>query len=198
MQSVRVEPVDDLALQAARRVDWRFLLPDPDLGRVAYVGAVDGELLAALERFSASVEVVDPSAIRDGDFDLVVLRNPRREALAALERLLPAGGHVYAELDRGAASRPRSAGAWAQALRAAGFEDVQAWWHWPSFDSCAEIASLDEPEAVRFLLARRRSGLHSRALAVVARILLAAGALGAVVPSASVVGRRGGQSGGQP
>ncbi|MEA2304532.1 MAG: hypothetical protein QOH43_1812, partial [Solirubrobacteraceae bacterium] len=33
-----------------RRADFRFLLPDPALGRVAYPAPRDPELLAALER----------------------------------------------------------------------------------------------------------------------------------------------------
>lgn len=46
-----LELTPDMLLQASRRVDWRFLLPNPALGRVAYVGPVDSEHAASLRLF---------------------------------------------------------------------------------------------------------------------------------------------------
>ena len=48
----------DALLQASRRVDWRFLLPDPNLGRVAYLGPRRGALLDSLLLASVYVELL--------------------------------------------------------------------------------------------------------------------------------------------
>src|SRR6266550_7858613 len=45
-------------LRASHRIDWRFLLPDVRLGRVAYLGD-DDELVASLEAGGASVEILE-------------------------------------------------------------------------------------------------------------------------------------------
>ncbi|MCK5923931.1 MAG: hypothetical protein KAG66_23555, partial [Methylococcales bacterium] len=39
----------DTLLQASRRIDWRFLLPSPELGQVGIVGGVPDDLRTALE-----------------------------------------------------------------------------------------------------------------------------------------------------
>jgi hypothetical protein len=40
----------DSLLQASRRLDWRFLLADPELGRVACLGSHDPELVESLRK----------------------------------------------------------------------------------------------------------------------------------------------------
>ncbi|MEP0762273.1 MAG: hypothetical protein HRF48_05990, partial [Chloroflexota bacterium] len=45
--AVAALPPADLR-QAIRRLDWRFLLPDPALGRVACLGRAEGSLAEAL------------------------------------------------------------------------------------------------------------------------------------------------------
>ena len=55
----------DALLQSSRRVDWRFLLPEPDLGRVASIGPSDPELVESLGLLSEElVSLVDPSMDR--------------------------------------------------------------------------------------------------------------------------------------
>lgn len=55
-------PSNDTLLQLSRRIDWRFLLPDPELGRVACFGASDELLVSALKRFSAALTLVEVDA----------------------------------------------------------------------------------------------------------------------------------------
>jgi len=66
----------DQQLRLARRVDWRFLLPSPRLGRVCVLGAPDDDLRRALE-----FESIGPELDRGG-FDTVVVTGPiERETL---------------------------------------------------------------------------------------------------------------------
>src|SRR5215216_5694129 len=74
----------DALLQASRRLDWRFLLPDPSLRQVAYSGPGRGALLDSLRLFSESLTLLDP-AVADGaqaQYDLMVASAPAYPALA--------------------------------------------------------------------------------------------------------------------
>jgi hypothetical protein len=102
-------------LQASRRLDWRFLLPDPNLGRVAYLGPAQGELVEALRLFSASLTVIElplhpsppnppkggilapPSGGLGGPYDVVMAHEPAGEMLPGLARLVRPGGFLYIE-----------------------------------------------------------------------------------------------------
>ena len=48
----------DHALQLVRRLDWRFLMPNPILGDVAYIGPMSGTLPSALQQFSELFTIV--------------------------------------------------------------------------------------------------------------------------------------------
>jgi len=88
-------PDRDALLQASRRLDWRFLLPDPTLRRVAYVGAAHAGLLASLQRFAGELDWWEPASARTEGlpavgYDVVVAHAPDEAALqtaAALEQL---------------------------------------------------------------------------------------------------------------
>ncbi len=87
----------DHELQLVRRIDWRFLLPEPYLRRVAYLGSERGALPVALKHFSDSFRIV--SAVDDKTaFDLVVLRLSERSELAKARALLVSGGFLYWEM----------------------------------------------------------------------------------------------------
>ena len=186
-------------LQAARRVDWRFLLPDPDLGRTAYLGRPDEPLLDALARCAAELTSAPAAerASRAADapalFDLVVLVDPRPAELALAPSLLRPDGWLYAEHTRPLATRVRGAAAFPETairtLEALGFVEVQAHWHWPDFASCEEIVPLGDAAAIRHMLARRRV-YGARTKVALARLLLFGGLFGAAVPHVSIVGRR--------
>ena len=188
-------------LQAARRIDWRFLLPSPELGSVACLGPCDVPLIDALARFGDSVTLFDGAggAAPEGDLsthDLAVLRDPTVELLGRAAQLVRPGGWVYAEVHGPLARagrggrRPRFAVACARVLEELGFEQVAVHWHWPAFASCSEIVPLADRAAVRHALGRRRSSLGARLKAVVGALLLAGGLLPYLVPCASVVARR--------
>jgi len=89
----------DHDLQLARRIDWRFLLPEPYLRRVAYLGLETGTLPAALKHFSESFTIFSPSAeTAPANFDLVVLRLRDVPNLTKANRLLVSGGFLYWEM----------------------------------------------------------------------------------------------------
>jgi hypothetical protein len=185
-------------LQASRRVDWRFLLPQPDLGRTAYVGLPDERLLDALGQCAAELTSLAtpasarPVAAAQSLYDLVVLVDPEPGDLAVAAGLLRPDGWLYAEQPRsfrtrvvGAARFPRVA---TRGLEALGFVDVQAHWHWPDFASCEEMVPLCDAGAIRHMLARRRV-YGARAKVGLARLLLLSGLFGAAVQHLSVLGR---------
>jgi hypothetical protein len=171
-------------LAASRRVDWRFLWPDPLLRRVALVGEERPRLRAALELLSERVVGADESP------DLVVVCGATPDDLRRAAERVPPGGRLYAEL-RG----PRVAHARALALLSGlGFGGLAAHWHHPDFERCEEIVPLASPEVVRHALGRRGSRLRAR----VGRLALETGLLGRVIPCVSIVGQRRGDSGVEP
>jgi hypothetical protein len=177
-------------LQAARRIDWRFLLPEPDLGDVVCVCTPESELLESLRLLSASVTVTGGGE-RQGAYDVAVLRNPSTMEIETAAQLLRPGGWAYIESSK---DGPRVGRYVAVLERHVRFEDVDAYWHWPDFDSCEAIVSLRDRAAVRYLLQRaRREGAALKAN--IGLVILLLGAFSAVVPDASVIGRRPADSG---
>ena len=180
---------DRLAL--ARRLDWRFLLADPRLGRVALVGRPDPDLRAALEAFAETM-VDDPN----DRAEVVVVHAPTAAGVrSAIERVEP-GGSIVIELV-GRARRGRagqlaaaSAGDVAERLRHDGYLDVGESWVWPDHATGLEIVPLDRPALIRLSLARRRSGRRARLKARGVRAAMRLGLLPAVLSATTVVGRR--------
>jgi Ser/Thr protein kinase RdoA (MazF antagonist) len=172
-------------------VDWRFLLPDPELHRVAYLGP-DSELRQGLESFSSSLTVLgqrEASQIAGKQhYDVVALRDPSAAALRLAAELLRPGGSLYAEIRRGLA-RPSAAGAIAT-LERAGMQEVRSYWHWPDFSRCAEIVPLQTRSLLLHALSRRRSGGIARAKAQLAGWLARRGWMARLVPCYSVVAQR--------
>lgn len=196
-------------LPASRRVDWRFLLPDPRLGRVLCFGPAPQTLVASLKVFSASLAVIAPPADEmEGElFDVLVACDPPRQTVARAARFLRHGGFVYFEVHgplamlrratrasgRAAVSRnglsgPRNV---ARRLRAAGFEDVRLTWHWPDFETCKMMIPLDEPAAARSIFARGGWGLKAQLSRALGRLLTGSGLLPWIAPCVSVLGRQG-------
>jgi hypothetical protein len=193
---MQVEAVSrDALLQASRRVDWRFLLPRPELGRVACIGETDPELVRSLRLFSSELTASQSPAADEDEpsYDLVVLRNASLGELEAARSRLRSGGWLYVEVDnplrRKRARAARSARGYARSLRRLGFVDVDAHVHWPDFASCRAIVPLDAAAAIRHGLAQ---GQRSRARLVtrLAPALAATRQLALFVPCASALGRR--------
>ena len=175
----------------ARRLDWRFLLADPRLGRVVVTGTPDPGLLAALGRFAGSVSVAGETPA-----DVVVACRPSpAELRAAVGRVGP-GGSIVVELvgrprpRRGGGLTAASANAVAARLRREGFVDVATYWTWPDHVGGAEIVPLDDSPLLRLALGRRRADRSSRLKARLAGTLLRAGLGAAIIPATTVVGRR--------
>lgn len=210
----------DALLQASRRLDWRFLLPHPELGHVGYLGAADDELFESLRLFSAAITRIDLSSIGGGSaaarrYDVVVLSDPSYEDLAAAPGLLRPGGSLYLEGRRhlsplarstrvstrtepqageggGRVRVPRlgSAADYMQATRRLSLVDVRAYWHWPDFERCAEIVPLDDQAALLHALSRRRSAGIARIKAKLGRSLVKLDYMERLAPCFSIVGQR--------
>ena len=193
---MRLDAVSHEALlQASRRVDWRFLLPDPDLGRVACMSGADATLVESLRLFSEELHVFETPAGADADppYDVVVLADPNRDVLDAAAGLLVPGGWLYVEVDTSLRRKPGrpsgSARGYGRALRGLGLVDVKSHVHWPDFASCRAIVPLEDPAAVRHGLARGRTKAP-RALTLFAPALAGLHQLALFVPCASAIGRR--------
>jgi hypothetical protein len=186
------------ALPFARRLDWRFLLPDAELTDVAYVGAGSGTLLRALRVFTRGITVVPPGGPLAGTppclHDVVVVEAPSRADLHRAGALLRPGGWLYAEVARlvtGTRSeRWRHPEAYAASARAAGLTGVSLHCHWRTFDSCTKIVPVHDGTAWAFLLEASASGWRARTSGAIGRRLARSGTLGWLMPCFSVVAQK--------
>ncbi len=193
----------DALLSASRRIDWRFLLPEPDLSQVMYVGPTRGALVESLRLFCTSlcvigdVREIEKHAVR---YPVVVASDPCYAVLERIAERVSPGGWLYVEARRrkrrscgrsDSKARPlRHAPDYAAAIQRLGFDEVEAHWHWPDLETCAEMVRLGAREAVRHSLKRRTSGPAARLKATLAGGLLRIGLLDRFVPWFSVVGRK--------
>ncbi len=175
---------EEQLLLAIRRADWRFLLPDAHLDRVAYAAPHDPALVRALELVARQLRLTEAVGLQAAGADVVVATGAGPQAAARLVAGVRPGGWLYAEA-RGVASAR-----WAAALRGAGFEEVDVVWLWPDAARPKEMVALSDAHAVRHALGRRDPGARLRMRAWAARALLATGLLRLVVPSVAIVGRR--------
>ncbi len=196
----------DELLQLSRRLDWRFLLPEPRLQQVAYFGPAESTLVTALKTFSESLTMFPavPAATRAATptrFAVVVAVAPSPAALAGISEVVQPGGFLYAELGSFFAGRKRGAGqSWRQAfagpqeyvaaLQRLGFERVVAYWHRPSFEAAAHIIPLGDPLALQFVLDRHSHDWKNRLIAALERAALHSGALARWLECISLVARK--------
>jgi hypothetical protein len=134
-----------------RRVDWRFVLPNPEPTRA--VCFTSGMLARAVRLIAQSV--ADPHG-SPRDCDLAVAVNPDAGTLAIAWRALIPGGNLYTEwtlprLRRNSSLRSR--------LEGSGFENVALYWCWPP--PCRGPAlfwiPLENPGAISHFLTTRPS-----------------------------------------
>ncbi len=175
-------------LIAVRRLDWRFLLPDPTLGRVAYIGPEQGALLEALRTFSDELIVLDASSLgaTDTPYDRVVCKGVSPALLASVVVLLRPGGAVYAEVS----GRWVHPGAYRRAALRAGLIGVQAHWHWPNFASCTRMVPLDDAGAVSSAWLKGASGVKGMLAHLTALGLFYSRLLGWGIRHFSLTGQR--------
>jgi hypothetical protein len=180
-------------LEQSRRVDWRFLLPDPQLRELACFGPVDPKLVEACRIFAVSlVATAEGGSLEDGRlFDTVVVADPTRAILTEAARRTRPGGWVYVEFHRPSRGRvrrtPRSAPQCAAILREFGCEKVQLHWHWPDFAACVEMIPLTSSSALRHALLVRRS--TRRLGAIFRRVAIGSRLLPFLAPRVSILGR---------
>ena len=167
--------------EATRRADWRFLLPDPDVARVAYLPPQDPELVSALELSGAVVDLRG-GLVASENQELVVITTDRPPSVERATGLLRPGGWLYAEVP---GWRTR---VWERELRRCGFDEITAHWLWPSARSCSEIVPL-EPAALRHSLARRDPGARLRVRVRTAVLLSGTPLFRLALRHAAVVGR---------
>ena len=186
----------DALLQASRRLDWRFLLPDPDLGHVACLGAVAADFQDSLRLFSDSLTMLALESEESGEaelFDVMVVRNLSAEKLRLAARWLKPGGYLYAENDGlisgGKHWRFALPPACVTAVSQTGFTEVQVHWHWPNFAACTRIIPLDDRGALRFSFVRGGRSAKARLQSGFGRLLLWSGLLRQIVPRFSIVAR---------
>jgi len=155
-----VRPPSVLDHELFRRLDFRFLLPDPRLGDVAYCGDPDTLLARALAQFSESFQLIAAAEPRGSD--LVVLINPSIAQVKTAVTCLRSDGCLYGEfrssssvIAAGQTARPAHVAALLPTL---GFSQVSLYWHRPDFESCKEMVPLKSKEAIIYLLTRNCSG----------------------------------------
>ena len=202
----------DLDLQIVRRLDWRYLFPDPRLRRVACVGAQDGELVSALKRFSEFLEIVPscngtlPSPRMEPLFDWIVLQSSSQQDLQLAGDLLKPGGYLYWEVDRrssrrlnresrsrtrqNGASRVRFIRTYCRRLEWLGFSEIAAYWHRPNFQKCLEIIPIQDPCALHHVFSRPRSDFSGRLKLAAGRVLSGSGILSLWVPCFSLAAKK--------
>lgn len=174
----------DILLQVSRRLDWRFLLPDPDLKRVAYLGPENNNLLEALLFWDPSVThsraLQDPNEVSPA-FDLVVVKNPSIQALELAEKLVRPGGYLYVEaigwsklikpqnlLKRGLnllRKENTSTAYWfpshcKDVIRRFGFSSIHTYWHWPNFETCTRMIRLDDTDLRTLAFSFQEAGVQ--------------------------------------
>jgi len=206
--------------QLLRRIDWRFLLPDPTLRRVAYVGSYDEVLLSALQTFSQSLitlhdsQQLETSSAERSAYDLLVLRSTNPQDVMRANQMLTSGGYLYWEIDRRAAlpsDEPNARSGWKKAVRwinrrlqprmspykkyvAAlefwSFSDIEVHWHRPDFENCLEFIPLDRKPALQHVFSRNNGSLKDRISSMVGRSLVKMGLLPRLIPCFSLVARK--------
>jgi aminoglycoside phosphotransferase (APT) family kinase protein len=185
----------DARLEPVRRIDWRFLLPDPEPRRVALLPSDSASQCEALRGEIAYLTELseDPKPDPQAAFDLVVASRATDATLERARRLLRPGGWLYVEGRRGTGSSPPEL---ARALAGNGFQDARSHWHWPNHENALEIVPLDAPSALSLALRRRRGGSAALVKGWLGRGLVGSGAFPRLAPAWSVMARRLGASSG--
>jgi hypothetical protein len=194
-------PRSESTLQLARRLDWRFLLPEPNLRRVAYFGARQSALALALRRFSEEL-IVFESSRQDFDhgtqarFDLAVLQSPSFAQLERAHALLASPGYLYAEVQHAwewRSARGRNLpdlAAWQAGLARLGFVEIKAHWHRPTFERAVQIIPMHDDRAMNFVFNRRDDDLTTRLKFAAGRALIKRAWLARWLQCVSLVARK--------
>lgn len=175
--------------EVVRRLDWRFLLPDPGLRRVGFVGPDDSDVAESLKLFSQEFVILNREPeTRSNDLDLLVFSGGDLECLRIASARLVTGCHLYAEWRT--PKLGQSCRSFEFLVRKLGFVDLKAHWHLPGFADCLSMVPLDSAAALQHVFSRNLSGFKGYAFSVVGRILLSAGLVHRAAKSISLVGHK--------
>lgn len=187
----------DRQILTVRRLDWRFLLPDPALRNVAYIGAPDPDLQAALGEFSASLQLLSGEQLTGLPvFDLLVARKATMNEIKSVIPMLKSGGYLYWEVVRTKPKKmtklapPRSAFRYRNDLNQLELTDLRLYWHRPNFSRCKEMIPLDSPNALSFAMNKGHTGFHGQIKETAGKLLKNSGMLPFMVSCFSIVGRK--------
>lgn len=192
-----------------QRLDWRFLLESPRLGRIFFVGPREEALARSLEAWGCELagEGAGAGPVTDGTpdtFDVCVVQSDRVNDVRGAARHLRPGGQLYWELTR---RSPLASPLWHRArtddgelqfapvvqalrvLRDAGLVPTGAWWHRPSFEACRVMVPLLDDTGVRHLVQETWPS-SPVSLRTVAWKLIAGGLLPGVGSAVSFVAQR--------
>jgi hypothetical protein len=186
-QRQRLVPME--RVRAARRVDWRYLLPERAFRRVAVVlpahnvsdreNVPDRELVTALADGAKDVRIIVVTGRRAAethDRDLVVVPDPDATAIRWAAGAADVGCILYAELHRRPWIPSLSTRAIKAILRRTGFEPLAVHWHRPDHKHSEQIVPLGSSSAVmaalRLSSGGRAAGLRSTMDILLARIRL--------------------------
>ena len=206
--------------QLLRRIDWRFLMPDPALRHAAYIGSYDEMLLSALQKFSESLTTfptpprLESSSGEPSVFDLVVLRSTNPQDVARASKILTSDAYLYWEYDRRSAlpaDDPNIRGWWSEAkrwvmrplrvnlshtkkfvdtLNLSGFCDIEVHWHRPNFDECRELIPLGCESTLEYVFSRNKRVLKDRMESLTGKLIFRTGLLPRLIPCLSLVARK--------
>lgn len=136
--------------QLLRRVDWRFLLSNPQpVKSICFSKGLLADAVALISK-----EMVEPHFDPPGNCDLAVAVNPDPATLQEAWSALHPGGACYSEwyspLTGGVEGVRRR-------LALAGFTDITCYWPWPWPDSGTPLfwLPIEAPEALDYFLATR-------------------------------------------
>jgi hypothetical protein len=189
----------DKELQLSRRLDWRFLLPDPRLRQLAYLGPEKGSLLQALQYFSDPSLIISWSDLSDyrpevhSGFDLVIMHTPEPASLDKTHSIIRDGGYLYWEIERTNLNQPwhlQHFKDYVTPLASLGFDDIRVSWHRPDFDSCLEIIPLDKKVALRYVFTRHKGDLAGKIQVIAGKFLMKTDLLSRTATCISLVARK--------
>lgn len=144
-------------LHLVRRLDWRFLLPDPNLKRVVYLGEANPGLIAALQHFANYFEVLNSGAPARKPFELAVVRSPLLSEAIQASALLREGGFLYWEITKRNRFAPQNLQRMIHELGRAGFTNMETHWHRPDFERALDIVPVFNQTALDYFFSPGRS-----------------------------------------
>jgi len=196
------EPVEParLPLHLWTLLDWRFLLPVAQPGRVGYGGHVGPDAAAAMNLLDPAATRIDvDGSAGAGEFDLVLLSQPDLLLLEEGIRSLRAGGWICLQVKRNFSlgRGPHTLGGWKRALDRAGFDEVDIHWLVPTLEHPERLVPTASEAAVRDTIEHYSSARFGKAKAPVARLALRLGLFNVAAPAGVVIGRQAKETGHQ-